>query len=86
VQIGEDTWGLAAGVLLQTARGRIPFAIERSWMPMFPEDYAASGDEDARIAFGNSDEHAARMRIPGAEPIANFSNVFIDGLPTGIGR
>jgi len=81
IRIGEETWGLAAGVLLQADRGSIPFAVEDSWMPMFPQAFAANGEEDSEVAFGNSDEHAARMRIAGAEPIASFSNVFIDGIP-----
>jgi hypothetical protein len=80
VHLGEDTWGLSAGVLLQMDREGRDFAIEDSWMPMFPQSFARAGDEDAEIAFGNADEHLARGRVPGVEPIGTFSNLYIDGL------
>ncbi|HEX4347467.1 MAG TPA: hypothetical protein VHZ73_07830 [Vicinamibacterales bacterium] len=81
VRIGENDWGFTAGVLLDLDRERIPFAIEPEWMPMFPQSFAANGEEDAEIAFGNGDEHAQRMRIAGAVPIASFAPLYIDGLP-----
>ena len=81
VQIGENDWGFTAGVLLDLDRGGVALAVERDWMPMFPESFAAKGDEDAVIAFGNGDEHEQRMHIPGATAIASFAPLYIDGLP-----
>jgi hypothetical protein len=81
VRIGQDSWGMAAGVLLETDRSGIPFAVEDSWKPMFPPSLAPNGQEDAEIAFGNGDEHLQRTSIPGSELIASFPPLYVDGLP-----
>jgi hypothetical protein len=78
IRLSDATWSLAAGVLLQADRLGVPFAVEPAWMPMFPESFAATGEEDVEVEFGDSDEHLERINS-GATPIDSFSNVFLDG-------
>jgi hypothetical protein len=81
VRIGEDNWGLTAGVLLELDREGVRFAIEDNWLSMFPQSFAANRTEDAEVAFGNSDEHLQRSSMPGSVFITSFSSTYVDGLP-----
>jgi hypothetical protein len=81
IKIGEDNWGLTAGVLLELDREGVRFAIEDNWLAMFPQSFAANRAEDAEVAFGNTDEHLQRSGLPGSVFIASFSSTYVDGLP-----
>ena len=81
IRIGEDNWGLTAGVLLELDREGVRFAIEDNWLSMFPQSFAANRTEDAEVGFGNSDEHLQRSSIPGSVFITSFSSTYVDGLP-----
>ena len=48
-RIAGERWDLAVGMLQELHRRGIPFAVEDSWMPMFPDRFRASGDEDAEL-------------------------------------
>jgi len=81
VRIGQDVWGLAAGALLELDRAGVPFAVERSWMPMFPASFGESGEEDAELVFGNYDEHLRQMERPGSVFVTSTATVYVDGTP-----
>lgn len=48
-RIAGERWDVAVGMLQELHRRGIPFAVEDSWMPMFPDRFHASGDEDAEL-------------------------------------
>jgi SAM-dependent methyltransferase/drug/metabolite transporter (DMT)-like permease len=50
---GDAPWILAAGVVLELDRGRLPFAIDEKWRPMFGRGYARDGREDAVVLFAD---------------------------------
>jgi hypothetical protein len=77
---GEPVWGTAAGVLLELDRLGVPFAVEESWMPMFPQAFAANGDEDSEIAVSNEATHLTMMERPGNGFIANNSAAYFDAI------
>jgi hypothetical protein len=48
-RIAGERWDVAVGMLQELHRRGMPFAVEDSWMPMFPDPFRASGDEDAEL-------------------------------------
>ena len=50
---GNAPWILAAGVVLELDRARLPFAIDEKWRPMFGRGYARDGREDAVVLFAD---------------------------------
>lgn len=50
---GDAPWILAAAVVLELDRGRLPFAIDEKWRPMFGHGYARDGREDAVVLFAD---------------------------------
>ena len=86
VRIGEDVWGVAAGVLLELDRAGVPFAVEESWMPMFPQSFAANGDEDAELAFADTDEHLRLAGRPDNVLVASASTMYADAAPIAARR
>ena len=81
VRIGEDVWGTTAGVLLELDRAGVPFAVEESWMPMFPQSFAANGNEDAELAFVDTDEHLRLITRPDNVPVADTTAFYADAVP-----
>jgi hypothetical protein len=79
-RIGEEAWGSAAGALLELDRAGVPFAVEYSWLPMFPQSFAATGDEDAEITISNEDRHRLLAERPGNVLIAGSDGVYFDAV------
>jgi hypothetical protein len=79
-RIDEDVWGSAVGALLELNRAGVPFAVEYSWLPMFPQTFAATGDEDAEITISNDDRHRQLAERPGDVLIAGSDGVYFDAV------
>jgi hypothetical protein len=82
VRIGQDVWGTAAGAVLELNRAGIPFAVERSWLPMFPQSYAPGGDEDVEIAVSSRDAHLALGERAGNILVVSSGGVYFDAVPS----
>ncbi len=77
-RIGEDVWGMTAGALLELNRAGVPFAVEDSWLPMFPQTFTARGDEDAEITASDAGAHLGLAERAGNVLIASSDGVFFD--------
>jgi hypothetical protein len=79
-RIGEDVWGMTAGMLLQLNRLGVPFAVEDSWLPMFPQTFAANGHEDVEISVSGGTAHDRLARRPGNVPVTSADTVYVDAV------
>jgi hypothetical protein len=79
-RIGEEAWGSAAGALLELDRAGVPFAVEHSWLPMFPQTFTATGDEDAEITVSNDERHRQLAERPGDVLIVSSDGVYFDAV------
>jgi hypothetical protein len=77
---GEEIWGMAAAMLLELDRLGVPFAVEESWMPMFPNAFAASGEEDAEVAVSDRGTHEQLSSRLGSVAVADTGTVFVDAI------
>lgn len=50
IQIHDDTWGDAAGIMLRLLQDNTPFSVDDAAVPMFTDALRQSGDEDAAIS------------------------------------
>jgi hypothetical protein len=80
VRIGEDVWGMTAGMLLQLDKLGVPFAVEDSWLPMFPQTFAAIGDEDAEISVSGTNAHDQLANRPGNVLVTSADRVYVDAV------
>lgn len=79
-RIGEDVWGTTAGALLELNRAGVPFAVEDSWLPMFPQSFSAKGNEDAEITASGAATHLEMAERAGNVLIASSDTVYFDGI------
>ena len=79
-RLGEEVWGTAAGVLLELDRAGVPFAVERSWLPMFPQTFAPTGDEDVDITVSNAEGHARVSDRSGDILITTADGIYFDAV------
>jgi hypothetical protein len=57
IKIDQDTWPIAAGVLLNLQKSGLPFAVDADWLPMFTERAAATGRETEVVAIVGPARH-----------------------------
>ena len=79
-RIDQDVWGSAVGALLELDRAGVPFAVEYSWLAMFPQSFATTGDEDAEINISTDDRHRRLAERPGDVLIAGSDGVYFDAV------
>jgi hypothetical protein len=65
VQIDQDAWPLAAGVILKLQKNGVPVAVESDWVPMFTPAFAATGREIVVLAIDAKPQHVRTMGKPG---------------------
>jgi hypothetical protein len=82
---GEPVWGMVAGILLELDRAGVPVAVEQSWMPMFPQTFAATGSEDIEITASDPSTYEAVAARPGNVPLAHSETVHFDAIPIAPG-
>jgi hypothetical protein len=80
-RIGQDVWGMTAGVLLELNRSGVPFAVEDSWMPMFPQAFAATGHEDVEITASRAGAHLKLATRQGNVLVTSSDAVYFDAVP-----
>jgi hypothetical protein len=71
---------MTAGVLLQLNKLGVPFAVEDSWLPMFPQTFAAIGDEDAEISVSGTNAHDQLANRPGNVLVTSAGTVYVDAV------
>jgi hypothetical protein len=88
VKIDQDSWGLAAGVLLQMQKAGVAYAVDEDWLPMFTEAARATGQESAVLSISGATRHVILRGQPGTVAVAASDPVFADALPptAGVGR
>jgi hypothetical protein len=84
-RIGEEVWGTAAGMLLELNRAGVRFAVESSWLSMFPQSFAATGDETVEITVSNTTAHINVAGRPGNVVIVSADGIYVDALRTARG-
>jgi hypothetical protein len=85
IKIDQDSWGLAAGVLLQLQKAGVAYAVDEDWLPMFTETARAAGHESAVLSISGATRHVILRGQPGTVAVAESDPVFADALPSTAG-
>jgi hypothetical protein len=80
VKIDQDTWPVAAGVLLNLQKSGLPFAVAADWLPMFTERAAATGRETEVVAIVGPERHLLLTAEDRASTIASADPFFLMAL------
>jgi hypothetical protein len=86
VRLGQAEWGMAAGVLLELDRAGTPFAVEDSWLSMFPQNFEATGDEDAEVTIAGPETHQRLAGRPDDAVVVASDPVYIDAIKIATNR
>jgi hypothetical protein len=78
--IDQDTWPIAAGVLLNLQKKGTPFAVDADWLPMFTETVAATGRETEVVAIVGPERHFLLTAGDRASTIASADPFFLVAL------
>jgi hypothetical protein len=78
--IEQDTWPIAAGVLLNLQKSGLPFAVDAAWLPMFTEAAAATGRETEVVAIVGPERHFLLTARDRASTIADADPFFLIAL------
>jgi hypothetical protein len=78
--IEQDTWPIAAGVLLNLHKSGLPFAVDDDWLPMFTERAARTGRETEVVAIVGRQRHLLLMAGDRAATIAAADPFFLMAL------
>jgi hypothetical protein len=81
VRIDQDTWGIAAGVILQLQKHGTIVAVEDDWLPMFTEDFADDRREDATLFVAGKVQDVRLRDLPGDRVIVSRDPMFVHRLP-----
>lgn len=79
-RVGDDQWGMAAGILLQLDRAGVAFSVEDSWLPMFPGRFAVTGREDAEMTIGGPELHAGMARRDQNVLVSATGRIYVDAV------
>jgi hypothetical protein len=80
-RLDERQWGLGVGILLELDRAAVPFAVEESWMPMFPDRFRPDGREDAELTLAARGASAELARRPGNETVDESTFIHVEAVP-----
>ncbi len=80
IKIDQDSWALAAGVLLQMQRSGVGYAVDEDWLPMFTEAARATGQERAVLSISGATRHVILRGRPGTVSVSESDPVFADML------
>jgi hypothetical protein len=80
VTIEQDTWPIAAGVLLNLQKSGLPFAVDADWLPMFTEPAAATGRETEVVVIVGRERHFLLTVEGRASTIADADPFFLMAL------
>ena len=78
VDVDQNSWGLAAAVLLQLQKAGIPYAVDDDWLPMFTDSARAAGNERMAISVAGAERHVLIHDRPGVEPVLDAGPIFVD--------
>jgi hypothetical protein len=77
IKVDQDTWPVAAGVLLNLQKSGSPFAVDADWLPMFTERAAATGHETEVVAIVGPERHFLLTAEDRASTIASADPYFL---------
>jgi hypothetical protein len=80
LRVGQDMWAIAAGLGLQLQLANRDFAIERSALFLFTNDFAANGTEDAVITIAPESLHRELVARPDNVVVASVDSVYLDAV------
>jgi hypothetical protein len=79
VRIGQEEWGVTAGILLQLNRLGVPFSVEDSWASMFPAGMREKGTEDFELTIVAAGTHSELSQRDGDVMIDRSTHVDVHG-------
>jgi hypothetical protein len=77
VRIDQDTWGIAAGVIVRLQRAGIELAVEDDWLPMFTPVFKSHGTEAAVLTIAGKAQHVRMEGTPGDLVIAARDPIYV---------
>jgi hypothetical protein len=77
MKIDQDTWPIAAGVLVNLQKSGLPFAVDADWLPMFTERAAATGRETEMVTIVGPERHLLLTAKDRASTIADADPYFL---------
>jgi hypothetical protein len=77
IRIQQETWPVAAGIIVQLQKARVPFTVEPAWLPMFSNAMAPRGDEEAVLWFARPNTVPEFTSKPGSVLIGERDGIFL---------
>jgi hypothetical protein len=81
VRLDERQWGLGVAILLELDRRDVAFAVEDSWMPMFPDRFRANGTEDVELTLAARGASVELARRPQNETVDESTFIHVEAVP-----
>lgn len=83
IRIDQNEWAVAAGAVLHLQRGRLPYAVEDDWLPMFTEHARATGGETVVIAITGRERELLLTSSGAGETIAAADPFYAVAIASG---
>jgi hypothetical protein len=80
LRLDGDTWGIAAGMLVQFVKAGHPVAVDKSSITLFDRPWLATGNEDAVLTVCGPVRHRQLAMRSGNFVAAESELVFVDGI------
>ena len=79
-RLDERQWGLGVAILLQLDRAGVAFAVENDWMPMFPDRFRETGQEDAELTLAARGQRLDLAGRPGNETVDESTFIHVEAV------
>jgi hypothetical protein len=81
IRLDQDTWGIAAGVILRLQKSGVPVAVEDDWAVMFTPTFAATGREPAALTIAGKVLHVRLLDLPGDAVVVSRDPIYVHLTP-----
>ena len=77
IRIDQDTWGIAAGVMLRLQKAGLELAVEDDWLPMFTPVIEHRGDESAVLTIAGKVQPVRMQGTVGDAVIVSHDPIYV---------
>jgi hypothetical protein len=83
VRIDQDTWGIAAGVILRLQKDGFALAVEDDWLPMFTPVFKRNGGESMDLTIAGKAQHVRMEGTAGDEVVIARDPMYVHRSSAG---
>jgi hypothetical protein len=78
IDVDQNSWGLAAAVLLQLQKSGVSYAVADDWLPMFLDSARATGGETVAFSIAGAGRHEMIRGRERVAPVLESAPIFVD--------